>query len=400
MDNISDAPSIDTRHDTFDVHNYSGKQATNMILNNSYTYFRVRHINNHHTNTKTSKRDSNVNDSTIARPITTTYKRHKYIYRYIHCTFTPYNRSSHLLSIHPALYRVSHSHTHTTYSSDTQLIGTHAINDNNTQHLHTTWPTPITNSLFNDISVGNDDMIYENISSDQRALIDKYRCDERSRYYTISDMLNPDFKYVFEMRELLTGNCNLFDIFKHRCIEHGNNRRVMSWCDDKGRLVIDMTYQQMYERVRNLAYALHHIHNASANDRVLLCYPPSLDFFVAFWSCLSLNLIPVPVAPIDPFADNSDAEKKFRSIVNDSQPTLMLTNNEYITAIAAARAFKNMSNDDNNNQFNIFNTRWISTDAYMYNNKNNTEYECVHYDNDGNKLAFLQYTSGNVHCNC
>jgi acyl-CoA synthetase (AMP-forming)/AMP-acid ligase II len=36
-------------------------------------------------------------------------------------------------------------------------------------------------------------------------------------------------------------------------------------------------------------------------QRAILCFVPGLDFFVAFWACLSQGIVAVPVTPVDPF---------------------------------------------------------------------------------------------------
>lgn len=158
-----------------------------------------------------------------------------------------------------------------------------------------------------------------------------------------------------------------------------------------------MTYGDLYGRVRNSAYVLDTEYNVVEGDRVLLCYTPGLDFFTLFWACLSISAIPVPVVPVDPFNATSDASMKLAAIVNDCRPKLLLTCNEYITAISGAKAFLgDKINTNDNTTFNIFTCNWLGTDEWIHNNSNNQLYQCNKYNNDPNTIAFLQYTSGST----
>lgn len=62
----------------------------------------------------------------------------------------------------------------------------------------------------------------------------------------------------------------------------------------------DWSFGEFLDRITALTYHLSEFKLAKG-DRVLLCYPPGLDFFVAFWACLALGLVAVPVCPPDPF---------------------------------------------------------------------------------------------------
>lgn len=65
-----------------------------------------------------------------------------------------------------------------------------------------------------------------------------------------------------------------------------------------------MTYRQLDDRTRKLADSLLAGTKGRAplfpGDRVLLVYPPSLHFVVAFVACLRAGLVAVPVYPPDP----------------------------------------------------------------------------------------------------
>ena len=69
--------------------------------------------------------------------------------------------------------------------------------------------------------------------------------------------------------------------------------------DSRGRIAESYTYRGFDERTNFLAAALLEDGRVAAGDRVLLVYPPGLEFIAAFFACVKLGAIPVPVPPPD-----------------------------------------------------------------------------------------------------
>ena len=65
--------------------------------------------------------------------------------------------------------------------------------------------------------------------------------------------------------------------------------------DDGEAWTQELTYRTLDQRARAVAVLL--TGHTRPGDRVLLLYPPGLDFTIAFWACLYAGLIAVPVAP-------------------------------------------------------------------------------------------------------
>lgn len=110
-------------------------------------------------------------------------------------------------------------------------------------------------------------------------------------------------------------------------------------------------------------------------DRVLLCYPTGIDFVIAFYACLIAEVIAVAVA----VPSNSGLIKKFESIKNDCEPSLILTDNK--------------TNDDciqSTTTLQVITTDEAHT-AHTSPLKNIILPQ-LHLDD----LAFLQYTSGST----
>eukprot|EP01052_Picozoa_sp_SAG31_P035313 SAG31_NODE_4243_length_3424_cov_2.056842_1_plen_521_part_10 len=108
---------------------------------------------------------------------------------------------------------------------------------------------------------------------------------------------------------------------------------VLSWMDDKHdskrRPPQPMTFGQLGEQASAVATVL--AARLSPGDRVLLVYPPGLEFDVALWGCALAGVIAVPVFPPNP----SDLEKTlptFRHIAQDCGAAVALTTKSYRTA--------------------------------------------------------------------
>ncbi|MDR6534614.1 non-ribosomal peptide synthetase [Variovorax soli] len=70
-------------------------------------------------------------------------------------------------------------------------------------------------------------------------------------------------------------------------------------------------------------------------DRVLLAFPPGLDFVRVFWACLLSGRVAVPVPSPDPIRLHH-AAPRLRSVIADSRATLVLTSAALLDAAAAA----------------------------------------------------------------
>ena len=59
-----------------------------------------------------------------------------------------------------------------------------------------------------------------------------------------------------------------------------------------------LTYEQLIQRALSIAAGLEQA--GATGERVLLLYPPGLDFVCSFWGCLFAGAIAVPAYPPDP----------------------------------------------------------------------------------------------------
>uniref|UniRef100_K3WAG2 AMP-dependent synthetase/ligase domain-containing protein n=1 Tax=Globisporangium ultimum (strain ATCC 200006 / CBS 805.95 / DAOM BR144) TaxID=431595 RepID=K3WAG2_GLOUD len=81
-------------------------------------------------------------------------------------------------------------------------------------------------------------------------------------------------------------------------------RAMLSFVDDNGSTQASLTAADLHRKVQNLAALLvassqQHPKGLGIKpgDRVLLVYPPGLDFIIAFLACLRAGIVAVPVYP-------------------------------------------------------------------------------------------------------
>lgn len=91
--------------------------------------------------------------------------------------------------------------------------------------------------------------------------------------------------------------------FKRVCL--CGSQVVCSFCNEKGVVTDTLTYKQLDDASRVLGTLLTAPTNLggcgiSKGDRVLLVYPPGVDFIVAFIGCLRAGVLGVPVYAPDP----------------------------------------------------------------------------------------------------
>jgi len=204
---------------------------------------------------------------------------------------------------------------------------------------------------------------------------------------------------------------NAWQLFKRICRQKKDSRAVV-WLDGDGSVLHDWTFGSLYSRVASLSLHLKHDLHVAKGSRALLCFVPGLDFFVAFWACLSQGIVAVPVTPVDPFNPKSDVAEKLSQIVASCSPSLFLTTQEYMTALDAGRAYldsmaegeQEQQNDDADEKkdkgspFDVYTAPWLPIDS------SSIDYSKTHSPFDplddvrtsGLSLAFLQYTSGST----
>jgi len=171
------------------------------------------------------------------------------------------------------------------------------------------------------------------------------------------------------------------------------DRTAMMWLNDAGVETRRLSYAQLLEAIRAVAYDLVTTHRLERGDRALLCYPPSLEFYIAFWACLSTGVIAVPVCPVDPFTPKGDVAQRLSTVLFDSSPRLILTNDEYLTALESADF--SIATGYGTPDMKLDRGMWASTDRAAPITRDVFDFG-EEKKVSMNEVAFLQYTSGST----
>lgn len=171
------------------------------------------------------------------------------------------------------------------------------------------------------------------------------------------------------------------------------SKMAYSFLDDKGDVLKSVTYRQLLQKSCMIADHLRGTAKLNPGDRVLLVYPPSLDFIVAFIGCLMAGIVAVPTFPPDPNRIAKDTVI-FNSIAASSGATCALTSNLYKTAVKVGE-WKHLIV---NGESNLSSLNWITTDSLLVTKDKDTEELNIDHIKlpKHEEVAFLQYTSGST----
>ncbi len=138
-----------------------------------------------------------------------------------------------------------------------------------------------------------------------------------------------------------------------------------------------MSFRRLDARSRRLGAALARL--ADRGDRCLLLFPPGIDYIAAFFGCLQAGVVAVPSYP----PSRRNIEERFRSVLRDAGPRLLLSTPEIGQRVAAFTAgWPEMEG-----------VRLLTLEELESRGSESSEPAAVV---DPEALAFLQYTSGST----
>jgi amino acid adenylation domain-containing protein/thioester reductase-like protein len=161
--------------------------------------------------------------------------------------------------------------------------------------------------------------------------------------------------------------------------QHDPDRQAYAFLGDgdlSSQLVDTVTFAELDQQARTLAAALQA--RAQVGERVLLLFPPGLEFIAAYFGCLYAGMIAVPSYPPRP----NRYSTRLTGIIQDSQPKLALTTPDILknrtTRFAQTPVLSNLDWLDVTALDPALAETWQPTPI------------------DSSDIAFLQYTSGST----
>ncbi len=112
-------------------------------------------------------------------------------------------------------------------------------------------------------------------------------------------------------------------------------RDALVFYDRHARVVDRLSYGQLDSVTDGLAATLKHDHAVRFGDRVVLAFGPGLDFVRAFFACVKIGAIPVPLPSSAGALGRSD-DRKLRGIAADSGAGAILADRKHAHIIADA----------------------------------------------------------------
>ena len=168
---------------------------------------------------------------------------------------------------------------------------------------------------------------------------------------------------------------NFTDVLQHWAI-HRPDEDAFVFTDVES-IEEKLTYAQLWEEVRALAGALQDQCRIRAGDRVLLLYPPGLEFVVGFFACHAAGAIAVPAYP----PRRNRKASRIRSIVVDSDARWALSTQSVVDLLKG-----DQPHDD------LIGVQLVGTDTPAMRDVSKWRRPKL----QDSSLAVLQYTSGST----
>lgn len=181
---------------------------------------------------------------------------------------------------------------------------------------------------------------------------------------------------MYDMKQPPT---SLVDTLRRRAKEQPD-KLVYRFLVDGEQDEIILTYAELDRRVRSMGALIQSF--TQPEDRVLLLFPPGIDFIVAFWGCLYAGVIAVPAYPPHPARLEKSLPTILR-IIADARPSTALLSSALATAIRSRNEVKSAFG---NIQLLVADQAELDDWA--------EQWQAPEIEVDD--MAFLQYTSGST----
>ncbi|MFB9114983.1 non-ribosomal peptide synthetase [Xanthomonas arboricola pv. corylina] len=169
----------------------------------------------------------------------------------------------------------------------------------------------------------------------------------------------------------------LLDVLRYRAAEASvfRDKIAFTFLENDGERRGSLTFAELDHAARRLA--AHIRAHADHGDRVMLVYPPGLDYIIAFFACIYSGVVSVPALP----PAHARSIPRLQAMMDDCAPRLALGPNSTIHLLAGMHGGNVRSGE----------MAWLSTD--------NLPCSGVQWKKPSlgaDDLVFLQYTSGST----
>lgn len=167
----------------------------------------------------------------------------------------------------------------------------------------------------------------------------------------------------------------LIELLRQRALEKPAGADFVFLTDGENQ-EIALSYKELDQRARIVATWLEPL--VKPGERVLLIYPPGLEYLCAFFGCLYAGAIAVPAYP----PSRHRAPARLESIIADATPSVALTTQPILARVLASFPQSHL----------LAGMHWGATDTFDW----TVDLDWKQPDISEDDLAFLQYTSGST----
>ena len=179
---------------------------------------------------------------------------------------------------------------------------------------------------------------------------------------------------------------SIINEFETKVNEHPD-KLLYTFLDIKGNVKESYTYLDFFSRVSAIASHLYATRALEPEDRALLVYPPGLEMICAFFACVKIGAIPVPVYPPSARGYSSSADI-MNYIAENCDASAVLTDCSYLWSFKINSARRNKEGYSKKHDITS-KLKWITSDDVT-----TTDFKDIPHSHSN--ILFLQYTSGST----
>lgn len=198
--------------------------------------------------------------------------------------------------------------------------------------------------------------------------------EEQARMTSHPALIETDQRCRAESEQIFTP-ATLVELLRYRAL-HQPQQRAFAFLEDGESESSQLTYGDLDRRARSIGAQLQD--QKAAGERVLLLYPPGLEYVSAFFGCLYAGAIAVPIYPPRP----NRSLARLREITADADAGIALTSTTTLGRLQNSLA----------DEPALAALRWFDTEAVSPDLARIWRSPKLH----SGSLAFLQYTSGST----